>query len=222
MGVAGYFVGQTLLNGRAGDHRAEVWGLAERRVEADRAIWRVGYAVEGSAEEEVAVLYARSEENLARIIAVLTASGFEATEIQPGTARYARHEFRDEAQKLVDERHQITGSVLVETTKVGRVSEARARLNGLIAEGIDIQNGSPSYQFTRLNEIKPRMLAEAAANARVAASEFAANAGVTVGGILSARQGRFEIRDLGSSHSDTNEIQKNVRVVTSVVFQLGR
>jgi hypothetical protein len=220
VGAAGYFVGQTMYNAKVGVDTAEVRGLAERRVEADRAYWSIGYTVSGQQADAIADLYARSKANRARIISVLVESGFETSEITPGVVEYSRQEFRDENQKLVDERHQLTGSIVVETGKVRLVSAARARLNELIAEGIDIRNGAPAYHFTRLNEIKPAMLAEATANARTAANEFAANAGVEVGGIRSARQGSFVIRDVGSSYSETAEIEKDVRVVTSISFYL--
>ena len=41
----------------------------------------------------------------------------------------------------------------METEKVNLVSKARAHVNTLIAEGIDVDNGAPRYTFTKLNEI---------------------------------------------------------------------
>lgn len=64
------------------------------------------------------------------------------------------------------------------------------------------------------------MLKEATTNARLAANEFATNAGVKVGGIRSAIQGGFVIRDVGKNYGDTKKIEKNVRVVTNVTFLL--
>jgi len=81
--------------------------------------------------------------------------------------------------------------------------------------------GSTS-DFTRLNEIKPAMLREATKNARIAANEFAENAGVKVGGIRDAHQGGFSIRDVGESHGDTAKIEKDVRVVTTITFYLTK
>jgi len=93
-------------------------------------------------------------------------------------------------------------------------------VNKLIAQGINISNEAPSYRFTRLNDIKPDMLREATKNARIAANEFAESAGVSVGGIRSARQGGFNIRDAGEEYGDTKKIEKDVRVVTTVMFYL--
>jgi len=122
----------------------------------------------------------------------------------------------------VAEKHFLIGSISVETTNVELISKVRAKLNKLIAEGLDITNGAPSYYFTKLNVIKPSMLKEATKNARLAANEFASNAGVQVGGIRNARQGGFVIRDVGESYGDTKRIDKEVRVVTNITFYLTK
>jgi hypothetical protein len=64
------------------------------------------------------------------------------------------------------------------------------------------------------------MLREATKNARIAANEFAENAGVKVGSIRSARQGGFNVRDAGEEYGDTAKIEKDVRVVTTIDFYL--
>ena len=64
------------------------------------------------------------------------------------------------------------------------------------------------------------MLEEATKNARLAATQFAADANVRVGGIRSAKQGSFEIQDVGQSYSDNQKMEKDVRVVTSITFFL--
>jgi hypothetical protein len=100
------------------------------------------------------------------------------------------------------------------------VSKVRASVNALIAQGLHIENRPPAYRFTKLNEIKPEMLREATQNARIAANEFAENAGVKVGSIRSALQGSFFVRDAGEEYGDTVKMEKDVRVVTTITFFL--
>lgn len=220
--TAGYFVGQTMFNSKVGINTAEVKGLAERRVDSDRAFWRIQYTVSGRDADAITELYDRSKADSAKIVSLLYESGFDDTEVIPGVVDYNRVEFRDEDQNLVDEKYVLRGSIEVETDKVQLVSEARSKLNELIAVGIDIRNNAPAYYFTGLNDIKPEMLKEATTNARLAANEFAANAGVEVGGIRDARQGGFIIRDVGETYSDTTKIEKDVRVVTTITFYLTK
>ncbi|HXV37580.1 MAG TPA: SIMPL domain-containing protein [Myxococcota bacterium] len=220
--AGGYFIGQTAYNAKVAINTAEVKGLAERRVEADRAHWKIEYTVSGADRAEISKLYERSEADQKQIVALLLEHGFEQAEIRPGVIRYEQLEFRDLSQKLVEVRHRLVGAIEVETEKVKLLSTVRAKLNELVARGLDVQNHPPAYYFTKLNEIKPAMLQEATQNARIAANEFAENAGVEVGGIRSARQGEIIIRDVGESYGDTAKLEKDVRVVTAITFYLTR
>jgi len=221
-GIAGggYFVSNMISNGKLATNIAESKGLAEMRVEADQAAWIITYRVTGHRREEIPFLYKKAEKQQQKIIALLKENGFDDSEIGIGVIDYNYSEFRDKNNNLVDERHQLVGLIGVETGKVHLVAKVRNRVNRLIARGIDLENRRPMYRYTRLNEIKPAMLREATRNARLVANEFAANAGVKVGGIKSARQGRFSIHDVGEDYSDTTKIRKMVRVVTTIKFYL--
>jgi len=220
LGFAGYFIGQTMYNAKVALNTAEAKGLAERRVKADRANWKIYFTVTGRSREDIPKLYEEAERNQQTIIGLLKDSGFSDDEIELGVLDYNYQEFRDDKQVLVDQTHKLVGSISVETKKVEQVGKIRTRVSKLIAQGIDIQNMSPAYRFTKLNEIKPEMLREATMNARVAANEFAENAGVKVGGIRNALQGGFFVRDAGEEYGDTAKIEKDVRVVTTITFYL--
>lgn len=217
---AGYFISETLYKSRVALNTAVVKGLAERKVAADKAFWSISYTVTGSKSDDIAQLYRDSESDQKKIVELLKQVGFSSDEIKLGVINYVKEEFRDENQKLVDEKHVLVGEVEVQTNNVQLVSQGRAKLNTLIAQGLDLKNYAPTYHFTKLNDIKPEMLKEATTNARLAANEFATNAGVKVGGIRSAVQGGFVIRDIGENYGDTRKIEKNVRVVTNVTFLL--
>ncbi|MEJ2402874.1 MAG: SIMPL domain-containing protein [Candidatus Thiodiazotropha sp.] len=220
LATAGYYVGQTLYNAKVALNTAEVKGLAERRVKADRVNWTVSHWVSGKSREEIPSLYQQAEKNQQTIIDLLKENGFDDQEIQIGVFNYQSQEYRDENQKLVDQTHTLAGTISIESSKVDQITQVRSKVNKLIAQGIDIDNGTPAFRFTKLNEIKPEMLSEATKNARIAANEFAKNAGVKVGGIRSATQGSFFIRDAGEEYGDTAKIDKDVRVVTTITFYL--
>ena len=218
--LGGVFISKTLYNAKVALNTAEAKGLAERRVQADRANWSIGFSVSGKSRDEVPELYRKAEGIQERLKSILKESGFEDGEIKVGIIDYGSRQYRNEDQILTDEDHFLNGSISVETDKVAAVAPARGVVNKLISEGISITNRTPKYSFTGLNEIKPEMLREATKNARIAANEFASNAQVEVGGIRTARQGSFFIRDAGSESSDSHKIEKDVRVVTTITFFL--
>jgi len=220
LGIAagGYFVGQLLYNAK--ENTAEAKGLAERRVEADRANWNISYGRKGYQFSELKNLYQAVEYDKNKIIKVLIDNGFTNDEIKVGVIDYEQKEYRNEDQVLIDTQHALSGKITVETNKVQLVPDVRTKLNALLAEGISVMNYDPSYTFTKLNEIKPAMLREATENARIAANEFAKVAKAKVTGIKQARQGSFYIKDVGEDYSDDKKIEKDVRVVTTIMFTL--
>ena len=90
----------------------------------------------------------------------------------------------------------------------------------LATQGIRPQIEGPYYDFSSLNDIKPDMLREATDNARIAANEFAANAGIKVGGIQVATQGGFQVETLSARPGLVEPGQHLVRVVTTITFYL--
>ena len=67
-----------------------------------------------------------------------------------------------------------------------------------------------------MNDLKPRMIEAATANAREVAMKFANDSGSTLGKIKSARQGQFSISDRDSN----NPHIKRVRVVSTLTYYL--
>ncbi len=220
LSLCGFFISKTMYNSKVALNTAEAKGLAERRVTADKANWDIFYKVTGSNKSEVPALYKKAEADQNMIIKLLKENGFNDSEIALGGIDYQAKEYRDNKQMLVDEKHILVGSINIETNSVQKVKEVRTTVNRLITNGIDIDNRNPKYLFTKLNEIKPQMLREATKNARIAATEFAENAGVKVGGIRNARQGSFYIVDAGMDYGDTKKLEKDVRVVTNITFFL--
>jgi hypothetical protein len=81
-----------------------------------------------------------------------------------------------------------------------------------------------SYTFTKLNSIKPEMVAQATRDARKSAEQFAKDSGTDVGSIKSATQGYFEVTardgDASGGWGISDTPFKKVRVVTTVEYYL--
>jgi hypothetical protein len=112
----------------------------------------------------------------------------------------------------------------VRTEQVDLVAELNRTTGELVSRGVVlVDTGGPTYVFTGLNAIKPQMLADASTNARAAAEQFAADVDSTLAGIRRASQGIFEIlpRDAAPGISEESQIDKKVRVVSTIEYLLG-
>jgi hypothetical protein len=108
------------------------------------------------------------------------------------------------------------------------VLAASQRLNELVEAGVVFSSGGeyaatgPSFIFTKLNDLKPEMIAEATSRARDAAEQFARDSKTHVGGIRRANQGVFEIlpRDQANGIQEESQVEKTLRVVSTVEYLL--
>ena len=118
----------------------------------------------------------------------------------------------------------ITRTLLVRSDDVRKVEELSGNTGAIVKDGVIISDATgPSYSFTKLNEIKPEMIAEATKDARASAERFAADSNSDVGAILKANQGYFQILPLVADMyggGESGQIEKIVRVVTTIDYLL--
>lgn len=213
--VGGYLLGNGLVRARHADRSVTVKGLAERDVTADLATWDLSYSEQGS---DLADVQARITQDTQAVRAYFQRLGFPADVLQPAGAGV--NQFYDNGNPRVT----INQRLQLRTTDIARARRAVADQFDLVKAGVQLQDGSKmNYSFTKLNAIKPPMVAEATKDARAAAEQFAKDSGTGVGGIKSASQGYFSIdaRDGDSSNYGVADTPfKKVRVVTTVEFYL--
>ena len=218
LAAAGWFGSQTLVNSRTAVNTATVKGLSERLVEADRGELMIFYQVSSDLPRDRH--YVEADAIRTQLRTRLTDEGVSEDQItaSPLTFRSDRH-FPDDAPPMEINR-RFTGQFRVVSDDLDQIDALLAVIEPLSAEGIEITELAKTYRFTGLNDIKTDMLREATGNARLAASEFAKDAGVEIGGIQTATQGGFSIRDASDDRSETEERTKRVRVVTTITFYM--
>jgi hypothetical protein len=200
-----------------------VRGFAEQDAKADLALWSISYAATG---DDVAAVQEKIENDTATIRKLLADSGLKEDEIitMPlSMSDLLAREYRSEGANKG--RYIVYGSLRVRTKNVDLIQQiSGTKIGDLIRAGISLSDNQrpPVYTFTELKDIKPAMVAEATKDARAAAEKFAADSGSTLGSIRRAYQGVFQIlpRDQGDNTYESNEIDKKIRVVTTVDYYL--
>jgi hypothetical protein len=209
--AGGYLLGDGLSRARAADRSVTVRGLAERDVTADLAVWTIAYS---ASAPDLASAQTSVDDDSKAIRGFFAGLGFPAGELQPTGVNVSQ--YSENGIPRITVRQTMT----LRTRDVRRAQEAVRRQFELVRSGVALEEGSGmNYSFTKLNTVKPEMVAAATKNARASAEQFAQDSGAGVGGIKSASQGYFEItaRD-GDGGLETPD--KKVRVVTSVDFYL--
>ena len=218
---AGFLVGRGFERGRAADRYVTVKGLAEAFVSADLAVWPLRVTGTG---DDLGRVQDRIDADLATISGFLPEQGIEPEALQPQRVEVTdllAQPYRPEGAG--ENRFILAQTVIVRTEQVDLVARLNQLTGELVKRGVVLTDaGGPTYLFTRLNEIKPEMLAEATRNARISAEQFAADSGSAIAGIRRASQGLFEIlaRDPAPGLFEPNQLDKQVRVVSTIEYRL--
>jgi uncharacterized protein len=222
--LAGVFLGAGFRTGRVADRFVTVKGLSEREVQADLALWPLQIV---TTDDDLPAAQGRMAQMIDLTKAFLASEGIpqEQVTIQSFKVTDAR---ANPYQSGSVTRFIITQTLLVRSEDPALLHAASQRVGNLVDAGVVLTSGQeygpggPTYLFTRLNDLKPEMLAEATAQARVAAEEFAMASGSRVGKIRRASQGVFQIlpRDPAPGQEEGNQLFKTVRVVTTVEYLL--
>lgn len=216
MVVAALVLGSAIRDFRISDRYVEVKGFAEREVLADLAIWPIQYQLAGNSLEEIRRAMDAADES---VVAFLKLRGFSDAELSRTPPRINDQWIYASGAQRPDNRYTAERGITLRTTRVEATRAALEDAAELISQGVVLTPGwgqSAQFLFTGLEAIKPEMIAQATADARQAAAQFAADSDARVGAIRSARQGFFSINERDSS---TPEV-KVVRVVTTIEYIL--
>ena len=194
-----------------------VRGLAQREVSADLGIWRISY---GAGSNSLLDLQKEIKEKNEIIKEYLLSFGLENNDFNVLAAT-----INDTSLDIYSNKENIkftylgTVNFIIRTNKIKELNEAYKNAINLASKNIAIKQdfeNKITYEFTKLNEIKPEMIEEATISARAAAQKFAKDSGSEVGKIKNATQGLFSIENAAGGLEE----RKNIRVVTQVEYYL--
>ena len=220
--LGGYTLGNGLVRARDADRSVTVRGLAERDVTADLATWSLTYSAKAA---DLAGAQAVADRDSQAIRSFFRELGFPAEALQPAGVNVSQ--FTNNGVPEVTVRQ----TMVLRSNDIARAQDAARKQFDLVRRGVVMEDGSGvKFSFTRLNAIKPEMIAQATRDARASAEQFARDSGTSVGQIKSATQGYFSItpRDASSGGDEEggggggaiDSPYKRVRVVTTVDFYL--
>jgi hypothetical protein len=226
LGLGGWFVGRGLVRVRTGDRFVTVKGVAEREVEADLAFWPFRLS---STSNDLGTAQAGIDRSTRLIMAFLARHGIDTTQVESRGLEVTdllAERYRGEGN--IQSRFIVSQTIMVRSTTPAVIQAASQRMGELVEAGVVFSGGEgygpvrPTYLFKSLNDVKPQMIAEATANARLAAVQFAADSKSRLGGIRQANQGTFVIlpRDQAPGIAEESQIHKTLRVVATVEYYL--
>jgi uncharacterized protein len=222
--IAGWFVGNGFVAGRASDRFVTVKGVSERDVKADLALWPLSYV---STDNDLGRAQSKIGDSHRRVMAFLEKQGIDPVQAEVRQLEVSDLLANPYRSGPVESRYIVSETLMVRSEDPPTIEKASQHIGELVEQGVVLssQGGGPSgptFLFTKLGDLKPEMIAEATAQARSAAEQFAKDSGSQTGRIRRANQGVFEVqpRDRAQGITEESQIDKTLRVVSTVEYYL--
>lgn len=202
-----------------------VTGSAQKNIRSNYAIW---YGTFSKREADLTSAYRKLSEDLERVKKYLVAGGINENEIivsQVSTNKiYRKNEKGNETNDI--QWYSLSQGVEIRSNDVDKIMQISRESTELINQGIEFESSAPDYFYTKLDELKLEMLAEASENAKQRAENMVKAAGNRIGFMRSAKMGVFQITPINSTEvtdwgiNDTSSLEKKVTAVVTATFAI--
>ena len=215
--ILGFLLKTSADNFSNKDRYVSVKGLSEMEFPADKVTCPLVFKEIG---DDLLKIYTNVNAKNDTIVAFLKAKGINEKDINISAPEIVDLQAERYGNERPPYRYNVTSVITITSSDVPKIKALITQQSELLKKGIAIISGDYRYQinyeFTKLNDVKPKMIEEATKNARATAEKFASDSDSKLGKIKNANQGQFSIVDRDSNTPDI----KRVRVVTTVDYYL--
>lgn len=130
-----------------------------------------------------------------------------------------------EALNTIDH-YVVTQTLRINSKNLNLIKETSVDAENLINQGVDLKSNPPAYYYSKLSDLKVKLLNEASEDAKKRAKAMLKSTGNHVGAIKSVKTGVFQITTPNSTEVsdygiyDTSTIDKQITAVTQVTFRI--
>ncbi len=224
--VTGSIVTRGFYKTKLLDNTVVVTGSAQEEIESDIARWTAVFnrsvGTEGLKDGSVLI-----KRDLDKVLEYLNKNGIkkDAVVINPVSvsANYESGAYGSTGRAIG---YTLSQQIVVETSDVHKLTTLAQDSTALLSEGIVFTSFPLEYYYSKLDDLKIRMLGEATENARERAESIARQADADLGDLKAASMGVFQITSINSNEIsdygmfDTSAIKKRITAVVRTTFMV--
>lgn len=207
-----------------------VTGLAEQDFTSDLIVWTGSFSRTGL---DLKTAYSSLKEDEQKVKQYLQQKGvpenamvFSSTDIQKNFSEKYDANGRSIGSEFNG--YTLVEKVKVESKEINKIEKLSREITELLQQGIEFSSAQPSYYYTKLNELKINLLADASKDGKLRAETIAKNAGSNLGGIRKATMGVFQITGKNDNENysyggafNTTSKQKTASITLKVEYQVN-
>lgn len=221
----GAVISANILTGAISKNAISVTGSYSQNVISDSGVFEVELHARKATKAEA---NAQINKQRPKVLQYLEQQGFKKDEIDIKTTqgydiyKIAPNGISTNQLSAYDANQRIS----IKSKDVQKIKKISTDITNLTSEGIDLNAYEPSYFYSKLSDVKVKMLEEATKDAKQRASAMLKATHNRVGKIQSVRMGVFQITPVDSTNvsdmgiNDTTTIEKKITSVANVTFSI--
>ncbi|MDU8885642.1 SIMPL domain-containing protein [Yeosuana sp. MJ-SS3] len=199
--ISSYLLGNSIVNRNKTDGTISVTGLGKADFTSDLIVWEGSFSKESSNLQQA---YADLENDKKVISEYLLSKGITDKELVFNAVRSrknTRGKYTGDGKYIGEEflGYVLTQTLQIDSKNVEKVEKISREVTELLNKGIQFYSQEPRYYYTQLADLKIEMISKATADAKTRAEKIAENSGGTLGNLISAKMGIFQITGQNSN-----------------------
>jgi len=227
--ISAFLFSNAFQNRNQSNDTISVTGLGKKDFVSDLIVWSGSFSRKSFTLKEAYAALDTDRENIKKY---LISKGIGADEIVFSAVNFNK-DFQTTYNENGTTREQIftgftlTQNVSIQSKNVNKIEEISRQSSELINSGIEFYSNAPEYYYTKLAELKIKMIAEATKDAQTRAKSIAENAGADLGNLKKSDMGVFQITGQNSSEDfsyggsfNTSSKNKTANITVKLVYQV--
>jgi hypothetical protein len=227
--ISAFLFSDAFKNRNQSNDTISVTGLGKKDFVSDLIVWSGSFSRKSFTLKEAYAALDTDRENIKKY---LSSKGISAGEIVFSAVNFNK-DFQTTYNENGTMREQIftgftlTQNVSIQSKDVNKIEDISRQSSELINSGIEFYSNPPEYYYTKLAELKIKMIAEATKDAQSRAKSIAENAGADLGNLKKSDMGVFQITGQNSSEDfsyggsfNTTSKNKTANITVKLVYQV--
>ncbi|MGB1042280.1 MAG: SIMPL domain-containing protein [Tenacibaculum sp.] len=201
--IAAYLLGNAIVNRNKTDGTIAVTGLGKTDFTSDLIVWEGSFSKTNS---DLKLAYNLLEGDKKVISEYLKSKGIQDGELIFNAVRSTKNtraKYSVQGKYMGEDflGYKLTQSIKIESNDVAKVEKISREITELLNKGIQFYSQPPRYYYTKLADLKIEMISKATADAHARAKKIAENSAGSLGKLISAKMGIFQITGQNSNEN---------------------
>ncbi len=217
-------VSTKMVSSSISKNEISVTGSAYEIVKSDKGTLNIDIEVKRATRQEA---YKTAQEHLKIVEKYLKDKKIDKIEIKtPNVYPSYKNDPRTGYATNTVEYYNYSQSLSISSDNVELIKDISTDIASLVNQGVVVNSGIPSYDYSKISDLKVTLLEKASQDARNRAASMLKPSHNRVGKISAVRMGVYQITPIDSTNvsdygiNDTSTIDKKVTAVANVTFRI--